>query len=226
MPREDAQIRADYLAVGAAKLAHELDRSWLSVVQRAFRIGVIDTSLGWKLLDDMARVDTLAAGGIVIDMPGDPVAWMRAGQRGDRSFTPKRVAEAEAKLAARFATLPTFRRNVSLHCVFFRGTMRSADADNLMKLVLDAGNDGALWEDDSQVTTTSARVTLDRSLPRTVITVQEYADPAMPRGSGYLPRCEGCGEPFRRPERKTKVITTCSEECFLGVAQEQQGLFA
>jgi hypothetical protein len=231
-PREDAQIRRHYSLGEVAYLAtQDLERPWLSIVQRAFRIGATDKLGATQLLDDGITVQRDGTTGLglswvvagqfvgqplVITVPGEPVAWVRAGRDnsvGGRSFTPSRVAKAEQRLGCRFATLPTFRRNVALGCVFHLGTMRRVDADNLTKLVLDAGNDGALWEDDSQVTTIVTKVTLDRTHPRTVISVLGYEDEAMPRGSHYLPRCAGCGEPFKAPPRKTMQVTWCSPEC-------------
>ena len=212
-PREDATIRLEYEPGSVMSLADQLDRSWLSVVRRAFRIGAIDTSGAEELLDGDGIEVQGTAQPVGVIAPGDPVAWQRAGRVSDRTFTPKIVEKAEQRLACRFATILTMRLNVSLHCVFYRATMRSADVDNLVKLVLDAGNDGALWEDDSQVTTLVTRVTIDREHPRTEIHASEYRDEAMPRGSGYLPKCESCGEPFKAPERKTMQVTWCSPEC-------------
>jgi Holliday junction resolvase RusA-like endonuclease len=229
-PREDAAIRAEYQPGAVLAVALELDRSWLAVVERAFRIGAIEPTPTW-LLDDGIHVQTNGIGEvglswvvmgqqeslpIVIDVPGDPVAWSRAGRQdahGGPSYTPKRVQSAIDRLATRFATILTFRRNVALGCAFHLETMRRVDVDNLVKLVLDAGNDGALWEDDSQVTTLVTKVTLDREHPRTVISVLGYDDPAMPRGSEYLPRCQTCHEPFKAPPRKRSPVTWCSPEC-------------
>jgi len=165
-PREDATIRLEYEPGSVMSLADQLDRSWLSVVRRAFRIGAIDTSGAEELLDGDGIEVQGTAQPVGVIAPGDPVAWQRAGRVSDRTFTPKIVEKAEQRLACRFATILTMRLNVSLHCVFYRATMRSADVDNLVKLVLDAGNDGALWEDDSQVTTLVTRVTIDRENPR------------------------------------------------------------
>jgi Holliday junction resolvase RusA-like endonuclease len=39
---------------------------------------------------------------------------------------------------------------VRLEALFVRGNRRRKDADNLLKLLMDAGN-GVLWEDDSQI---------------------------------------------------------------------------
>lgn len=120
----------------------------------------------------------------VVTIPGAPQALERA--RGTirtrftpkgpkqfvKNYTPKRSRQAELTLADEFAQVsprPFCYSNIALACVFFRPDRRILDLDNLQKLVMDAGTKASLWQDDSQVTATVARLELDAATPRTVI---------------------------------------------------------
>lgn len=53
---------------------------------------------------------------------------------------------------------------------FYRANRHGVDTDNLLKLVLDAGNHVA-WEDDRQVVKVSAEIHIDHANPRTEIEI-------------------------------------------------------
>jgi hypothetical protein len=109
---------------------------------------------------------------------------------------------------------------VALGLFFALGSRRRIDVDNLEKLVLDAGNDGGLWLDDAQVTAKATGMTLDIENPRTVVSVMQYVDQAIPRGTDHWPRCAVCCEPFNPGTRK-RPPQTCSIECTAEMAQTQ-----
>jgi Holliday junction resolvase RusA-like endonuclease len=245
--REDARIRAEFPEARAdgpaavAMLAQQMGRSAGAVIDRAFRIGV-EFDDGTHLLRDGGRVGgeaSMIAGvsigwlvgrhgatGLVIEVPGAPVPWPRAGTRPDGGhYVPKAATAARDVLAARFATLPTLRGNVALGLFFALGSRRRIDVDNLEKLVLDAGNDGGLWLDDAQVTAKATGMTLDTENPRTVISVMQYVDQAIPRGTDHWPRCAVCCEPFNPGTRK-RPPQTCSIECTAELAEAQLTLGA
>lgn len=94
-------------------------------------------------------------------VPGEPISWARAGHAGRRSFTPKRVRDAQAHIVVEFwkahpQHVP-WDGDVSLSVQFFNGNRRRRDIDNQLKLVMDALNK-VVWVDDVQV----QRVTAER----------------------------------------------------------------
>lgn len=105
---------------------------------------------------------------------GEPVPWARAGTVKGRHFTPTKVRNAERDLAYCFRTAvrngPLYS-NVGLVAMFYRSTRQPVDVDNLLKCVLDAGNQSGVWVDDRQVTAFSAFLELDVQYPRTVVAV-------------------------------------------------------
>jgi hypothetical protein len=113
--------------------------------------------------------------------------------------------------------------NVALGLFFALATRRRIDVDNLEKLVLDAGNDGALWLDDAQVTAKATGMTLDAANPRTVVSIMSYTDSAIPRGTDHWPRCAVCCEPFNPGTRK-RPPEACSIECKAQFDQAQMTL--
>ena len=75
----------------------------------------------------------------------------------------KRTHEALAALWAR----PPYVGNIGLGVRFYRSTLGTVDADNLLKHVLDAGT-GVVWVNDCQVTLYEwVELQLDRARPRT-----------------------------------------------------------
>lgn len=99
--------------------------------------------------------------------------------RGTRTHTPERTAAAEEHLAWAFKLATQGRApllgNLGMVCVFYRPDRRRIDADNMLKLVCDAGNIARVWGDDAQVTTKLARVELDKDHPRTEVVIGRMA---------------------------------------------------
>lgn len=109
----------------------------------------------------------------LLTFDGPPQAWQRAGVfNGDRIYTPKATRKAEQDLACLLKIAIPDRPwlcNIALITVFFFADHRRRDADNCMKLVMDAATKALVWHDDCQVTTQAAFVELDAARPRTVI---------------------------------------------------------
>lgn len=92
--------------------------------------------------------------------------------RKPRVYTPgeSRAAEDHLALSWRLALRgKTYDGGVAVACVFYRPNRQRIDADNMAKLVLDAGTKARAWHDDCQVVTIIARVELDVSRPRTEV---------------------------------------------------------
>jgi Holliday junction resolvase RusA-like endonuclease len=53
--------------------------------------------------------------------------------------------------------------------VFYVTDETTKGGDNLLKLLLDAGNRAEVWPDDAHVTVHTAGLELDRARPRTVV---------------------------------------------------------
>lgn len=106
---------------------------------------------------------------------GQPIPKARAQViRDGRSFTPPRTVRAERDLAYTFIQACAGDRfdsqsDFALACIFYRTGKLRADADNLLKLVMDAGQKAGVWIDDRQVTRTAAIVVPDCLWPRTLI---------------------------------------------------------
>lgn len=117
---------------------------------------------------------------------GAPVSKARARwSRKGHFYTPDTTQGAEEALAWRFREVVKgrpWKGNVALAAVFFRPNHQRIDADNLMKLVLDAGTKAGVWDDDCQVTHQIAVIEKDAAKPRTVI--------ALSAVSGSLDRSE------------------------------------
>ena len=112
-----------------------------------------------------------------LTVPGRPVpkARPRIGTNG-HVYTPTETKNAEDAIgwAARGALRghKPVTGPVSVTAVFHVADRRRRDVDNLLKTVLDGLNRIA-WHDDSQVVLVSALIVLDRTNPRTEITVTE-----------------------------------------------------
>lgn len=124
------------------------------------------------------------------ELPGDPVPWARAGQgRLGQSYTvEKQRAHADA---LGWAMLQARKRRhpltvpFGLWVTFYRANRRHCDIDNLLKLVLDAGQ-GVLWANDSQVDLVIARVIVNHELPRTEL-VAFRREPAAETSTAGVP---------------------------------------
>jgi len=89
---------------------------------------------------------------------GEPVSKERARVTSKGAYTPKRTVEAEKSVRAAYRAAqhpsmtsePHLSGNIEAEMVFYLGTKRRRDLDNMAKLVLDALNKVA-YEDDVQV---------------------------------------------------------------------------
>jgi Holliday junction resolvase RusA-like endonuclease len=108
-------------------------------------------------------------------VPGQPVPKARARVVGRHAYTPKKTREAEERIAGHYkvryphAQPTTARLRVVLR-FFLKGSR--ADADNLTKLFLDAGN-GRIWRDDAQIDQLDVSVVRSDPEPRTSVEVWE-----------------------------------------------------
>jgi crossover junction endodeoxyribonuclease RusA len=108
-----------------------------------------------------------------LEVPGEPVskARHRFGWKGI-VYTPTKTRQGEQKLKLLFKVkYRTWKPSSSLlfgvRLVFECETYRRRDIDNMIKLVLDAGND-LIWADDTQVLEVAARIVRKSSQPRTL----------------------------------------------------------
>jgi Holliday junction resolvase RusA-like endonuclease len=146
---------------------------------------------------------------LVVD--GEPASKARPRfARNGHAYTPKATETAQEVLAWRLrAAIPRpYPSNVAVGCVFFRPNRQRIDADNMLKLVLDAAT-GVVWEDDSQVTGVMGVVELDAENPRTLIVFAEHQS-SMTRGFAALPTCAFCGVKFKGTSPRAKF---CSQKC-------------
>lgn len=112
--------------------------------------------------------------------PGQPIPKARARSGKGNHYTPARTQSAQDALVWELRGSGPFAGNVAVACVFYRKDATVVDDDNLLKLVLDAGNDARIWRDDSQVTALAGLVELDRDDPRTIIVIGEHRS-SLPR---------------------------------------------
>jgi len=160
-----------------------------------------DGSLALKYLRAIVRghdVDREAAWFVV---PGPPAAKERP-RRGARGhfYTPDRTRAAEQLLAMQWRAAAQGRvlgSNVAVAAVFYVSDERATDGDNLLKLLLDAGNRGEVWGDDAQVTVHVAGLELDRARPRTVVAFCPTVSTLVRQAR----RCRACDGPLTRISR-------------------------
>ncbi len=135
--------------------------------------------------------------------PGAPVAksrarWMRLKGGGVRTYTPTATSTAEEALAWKFKTTlrgEPFVGPTAIAAIFFRPNYQRIDADNLMKLVLDAGTKAGAWIDDSHITALASWIELDVENPRTLVVLCPTVS-TMNRHARFS--CVICGEGFNR----------------------------
>lgn len=152
---------------------------------------------------------------VAFEHPGDPAskARPRFTSRGNRTYTPTRTLIAQRALAERFQSAMKGRMiegNVAIAAVFYRPNRQRIDADNLMKLVLDAATAAGVWLDDSQVTAQASVVELDAERPRTLVALGPTTSSLSRRP--LIQICPRCGTHFEAPRlRRPKVY--CSRAC-------------
>jgi Holliday junction resolvase RusA-like endonuclease len=118
---------------------------------------------------------------LVLDLvvPGNPVAWARAGiNKKSGHVYPTRATEAAKQLLGLLAleqVKTPVEDDLEIEHVFYRETAHRVDGDNMQKLVWDAFN-GVVWKDDSQVVDWSGGKRVDRAFPRTEIKVWKVSE--------------------------------------------------
>lgn len=116
------------------------------------------------------------------------------------SYTPEGTRVAEDALAWRWKAAmqgKTIDGPCAVVCVFFRPNRQRIDADNMTKLVLDAGTKARVWHDDSQVVMIVARVEYDQRHPRTEIAIADAAS-TLDREMFKTATCPACFKEFTR----------------------------
>lgn len=117
----------------------------------------------------------------IISVSGNPLPKERPRKGKEKVYTPKKTIDAEKALAMHMRLQLSKREgNIGVVGMFYRSTAHVVDSDNLMKLLLDAGNRSGVWDDDCQVTLQLGIVGLDRENPRTIIAIGSHRS-TMPR---------------------------------------------
>lgn len=112
-----------------------------------------------------------------LTIPGNPVPKGRPRLGRGWVHTPAKTREAEDWIRAharRAGVRKPLHGPLSLDVAFYRQDGRRADADNLLKLLLDAGQ-GVIWGDDAQIVALSVRKLVDRESPRTELFAVEVS---------------------------------------------------
>lgn len=139
------------------------------------------------LLRPLVRPVELIADAQFLCFPVAPVPMQRARARGEgfvqadgrvdvqvHHYTPAHCRVAKNQLGDAFAQIqprPISFSNLALVAIFYMPDRRRVDGDNLLKLVMDAGTQARVWQDDSQITRKTGDVELDAARPRTLIGV-------------------------------------------------------
>ena len=130
--------------------------------------------------------------------PHDIMLFSRAGAPVSQA----RAHVVEASYIAHFRRLmkgqPAFTTSIAIVALFFRPNRQRIDADNMMKVVMDAGTKAGVWRDDCQVAAQTSIVGLDVDKPRTVVALCPYESTLDRRPNKFV--CPKCGTPFERPE--------------------------
>lgn len=113
-----------------------------------------------------------------ITLPGAPHAKQRPrsgarrGWSGSRVYKPDAPQEASIawQLRSQWRGAP-LEGPVALYVRFWVPDARTRDVDNMLKALMDAGNQAGLWGDDRQVKALAVLVDVDRERPRTELAV-------------------------------------------------------
>lgn len=147
---------------------------------------------------------------------GDPKAKSRPRfTRNGKTYTPQETITAQERLTKEFVkALGGFKFDtpVAIAAVFFRSNFQRIDADNLMKLVLDAGTKADAWVDDCYITAQSSFIEFDRENPRSIIVLVPTKS-SLDRSFRFT--CQICNKKFDRKGRAahSKPPKFCSTEC-------------
>jgi len=148
---------------------------------------------------------------------GDPVAKSRVrwSRKSRTAYTPQQSVTAQEVLAWQFKALmgqELLAGPVAIVAVFYRPNYQRIDADNLMKLVMDAATQAQVWKDDSQVTAQASFLEFDPDNPRTLVAWCETTS-SMDRTRRFV--CKVCGVEFERKSLATlkHPPQTCSPTC-------------
>jgi Holliday junction resolvase RusA-like endonuclease len=131
-----------------------------------------DGALALEYLRGIVRGHDVGREAVWFTVPGPPAAKERPRQGRGHFYTPGATRAAESALAFYWRQAVRGRvlaGNVAVAAVFYVADERVKDGDNMLKLVLDAGNRAEAWVDDAHVTVHVAGLELDRARPRTVI---------------------------------------------------------
>lgn len=150
-----------------------------------------------------------------------PKARARWHMKQRRFYTPQDVVSAQGRLEERFRGViqdGPWTCNVAIAAVFFLPNHMRKDADNLMKLVMDAATKAGMWNDDCQVTAQAAFIELDPKNPRTVIALCPTVS-SLNRYRKQTFKCVGCGQSFVRD--KYAIFHRQMKYCSVGCQQRQ-----
>lgn len=167
---------------------------------------------------------------LTLDIPGEPISKQRPRSgvtpEGKRIFyTPAKTAEAEFTIELLIREkaprlIPDADTTFGIRVLFYCASRQRRDVDNMLKLILDAGNK-MIWEDDQQVWETIARkVQLERNgwgEPHTSIVVYTLPD-LLPTSRGT---CIWCTKTFPMYPSWSKR-KYCSQ-CCAAMAQRKRG---
>jgi Holliday junction resolvase RusA-like endonuclease len=131
-----------------------------------------DGVLALEYLRGIVRGHDVAQEAAWFVVPGPPAAKERPREGRGHFYTPGTTRAAESALALYWRQAVRDRvlaGNVAVAAVFYVADERVKDSDNMLKLVLDAGNRAEVWPDDAHCTVHVAGLELDRARPRTVI---------------------------------------------------------
>ena len=156
-----------------------------------------------------------------LELAGNPIAHQRPRfVRTGHCYTPKTSREyrkslsnAMRKLVIEPATDKDLRYGVQVY--FYRSNGQRIDIDNLLKSVLDSGNDAKVWKDDSQVIEIAGRLYTKQEKPRIEIVIY-YLDKNLDGIKGVYKSnkyCEYCGNEITSPSYPSSQRRFCSYEC-------------
>lgn len=112
---------------------------------------------------------------VAFSVSGEPRSKQRPRVTRYGTYTPKETLEAEAKILAAWISSeePIFTHQVVIDINFFNATKRRRDIDNMGKLVLDALNTHAFYDDFHVVGLNLKKTFTSKARARTEVTIRE-----------------------------------------------------